>query len=76
VLPLTKNRSRIPSVLSAIEGIGLLASKEPSLGGAAADMIARALREGTVAMKCRARHAKKRLEKALRAKGEPRSVDF
>jgi hypothetical protein len=54
----------------------LLASEEPSLGGVAADMIARALREGTVAMKCRARHAKKRLEKALRAKGEARSVDF
>jgi hypothetical protein len=61
---------------SAVEGIGLLASKEPSLGGVAADMIARALREGTVAMKCRARHAKKRLEKALRAKGEPRTFDF
>jgi hypothetical protein len=56
---------------SAIEGIGLLASEEPSLGGVAADMIARALREGTLAMKSRARHAKKRLEKALRAKGEP-----
>jgi hypothetical protein len=39
-------------------------------------MIARALREGTVAMKCRARHAKKRLEKALRAKGEPHTTDF
>jgi hypothetical protein len=61
---------------SAIEGIGLLASEEPSLGGVAADMIARALREGTLAMKSRARHAKKRLEKAFRAKGEPRTVDF
>jgi hypothetical protein len=61
---------------SAVEGIGLLASEEPSLCGVAADMIARALREGTLAMKCRARHAKKRLEKALRANGEPRTVDF
>ena len=61
---------------SAVEGIGLLASEEPSLCGVAADMIARALSEGTLAMKCRARHAKKRLEKALRANGEPRTVDF
>ena len=61
---------------SAVEGIGLLASEEPSLCGVAADMIARALSEGTLAMKCRARHAKKRLEKAWRAKGEPRTVDF
>ena len=49
---------------SAVEGIGLLASKEPSLSGVAADMIGRALREGTLAMKSRARHATKRLEKA------------
>ena len=55
---------------SAVEGIGLLASEEPSLGGVAADMIARALREGTLAMKNRARHATKRLEKAGRVKGE------
>lgn len=61
---------------SAVEGIGLLASEEPSLRDVAADMIARAMREGTVAMKCRARHAKKRLEKALRTKGEPRTIDF
>ncbi len=49
---------------SAVEGIGLLASKEPSLCGVATEMIARALREGTLAMKSRARHATKRLEKA------------
>ena len=61
---------------SAIEGIGLLASEEPSLCGVAADMIARALREGTLAMKNRAKRAKKRLETALRSRGEPRSVDF
>jgi hypothetical protein len=61
---------------SAVEGIGLLASEEPSLRGVAADMIARALREGTLAMKNRAKHAKNRLEKALRAKGAPRTIDF
>jgi hypothetical protein len=61
---------------SAVEGIGLLASKEPSLCGVAADMIALALREGTLAMKSRARHRRKRLEKAWRAKGEPRTIDF
>src|SRR5260370_17827232 len=59
---------------SAVEGIGLLASEEPSLGGVAADMIARPLREGTVAMKGRARHPKKRLEKALRPNGDPHAT--
>ena len=53
---------------SAVEGIGLLASEEPSLRGVAEDMIARALREDTLAMKSRARHAKSRLEKALAPK--------
>ena len=61
---------------SAVEGIGLLASEEPSLCGVAADMIARALREGTLAMKNRARHATKRLEKAWRGKGVPQTIDF
>lgn len=61
---------------SAIEGIGLLASQEPSLHAVAADMIARALREGTLAMKSRARHAKKRVEKAWRANGEAPTIDF
>ena len=51
---------------SAVEGIGLLASEEPSLRGVAEEMIERALREGTPAMKARARHAKRRLEKAQR----------
>ena len=51
---------------SAVEGIGLLAIEEPSLRGIAEEMIERALREGTLAMKCRARHAKRRLEKAQR----------
>jgi hypothetical protein len=48
---------------SAVEGIGLLAIEEASLRGIAEEMIERALREGTLAMKCRARHAKRRLEK-------------
>jgi HEAT repeat protein len=43
---------------SAVEGIGLLALKEPSLREVAEEMIERALRDGTVAMKCRARKAK------------------
>lgn len=52
---------------SAVEGIGLLASEEPSLREVAEEMIARALREGTLAMKCRARHAKRRLERSKRS---------
>ncbi len=51
---------------SAVEGIGLLASEEVSLRPVAEEMIARALREGTCAMKVRARYAKKRLEMADR----------
>jgi len=54
---------------SAIEGIGLLACEEASLRGIADEIIARALREGTPAMKARARHAKRRLEKSLRSLG-------
>jgi hypothetical protein len=51
---------------SAVEGIGLLAVGEVSLREVAEEMIERALREGTLAMKCRAREAKRRLEKAGR----------
>lgn len=51
---------------SAVEGIGLLAADEPSLREVAQEMIARALREGTCAMRVRARHAKRRLERAKR----------
>jgi hypothetical protein len=40
---------------SAVEGLGLLALQEPSLRDEAEEMIARFLREGTKAMKCRAR---------------------
>ncbi|MDQ2833701.1 MAG: hypothetical protein M3Y50_08175 [Acidobacteriota bacterium] len=47
---------------SAMEGLGVLALREPCLRGEAEEMVERFLREGTKAMKCRARHAKKRLE--------------
>lgn len=53
---------------SAVEGIGLLACWEPSLRPVAEEMIARALKEGTCAMKVRARHAKRRLERVVRKK--------
>jgi hypothetical protein len=51
---------------SAVEGIGLLACEEASLRGVAEEMIERALRDGTKAMKSRARHTKRRLEVRLR----------
>ena len=53
---------------SAVEGIGLLACEEASLCEAADEMIERALRNGTPAMKARARHAKRRLERATNKK--------
>jgi len=56
---------------SAVEGIGQLAAAEPSLRGVAEEIIAQSLREGTCAMKVRARHAKRRLEKMS---GKGRSV--
>jgi hypothetical protein len=40
---------------SAVEGLGLLALQEASLRDEAEEMVARFLREGTKAMKCRAR---------------------
>jgi len=40
---------------SAVEGMGLLALQEPSLRDEAEEMVERYLREGTVAMKSRAR---------------------
>jgi hypothetical protein len=55
---------------AAVEGIGLLASEEPELYEIAGEMIARALRDGTLAMKARARHAKRRLEKARKLAGD------
>jgi uncharacterized protein YllA (UPF0747 family) len=54
---------------SAVEGIGLLACGEASLREVAGEMIERVLREGTPAMKARARHAKKRLERATKSPG-------
>jgi hypothetical protein len=49
---------------SAVEGMRLLALHEESLRDEAEEMVERFLREGTKAMKCRARHVKKLLEKA------------
>jgi hypothetical protein len=51
---------------SAVEGIALLAVEEASLREDAEEMIERFLWDGTAAMKCRARAAKRRLEKAAR----------
>ncbi|QNI37411.1 hypothetical protein [Edaphobacter albus] len=48
---------------SAVEGIGLLACEEASLREIAEEIVEQALREGTPAMKARARHAKRRLAK-------------
>jgi hypothetical protein len=53
---------------SAVEGIGMLAMEEASLRDVAEEMIERSLREGTPAMKCRAKVAKRRLEKATGTK--------
>jgi hypothetical protein len=54
---------------SAVEGMGLLASEEASLRGVAEEMMERALREGTLAMKARARHSKRRLERIRKVSG-------
>jgi hypothetical protein len=51
---------------SAVEGIGLLAIEETSLREIAEEMIERALREGTLAMKCRAREARRAWVRAER----------
>ena len=51
---------------SALEGIGVLAVAEPSLREVAEEMIEKALRDGTLAMKCRAREAKRRMERVIR----------
>jgi hypothetical protein len=42
---------------SAVEGLGLLALREASLRDEAEEMVERFLREGTAAMRCRARAA-------------------
>ena len=48
---------------SAVEGLGLLAMQEASLRDEAEEMIERFLRDGTKAMKSRARHVKRQLVK-------------
>ncbi|RZU41167.1 hypothetical protein [Edaphobacter modestus] len=55
---------------SAVEGLGLLASEEPELYDIASELIEKALRDGTLAMKARARHAKRRLEDARKRAGD------
>jgi hypothetical protein len=51
---LTEDESNVVRC-SAVEGMGLLALEETSLKDEAEEMVARYLREGTVAMKNRAR---------------------
>ncbi len=51
---LTEDESNVVRC-SAVEGMGLLALREPSLRDEAEEMVERYLREGTVAMKSRAR---------------------
>jgi hypothetical protein len=53
---------------SAMEGLGLLALQESSLRDDAEEMIERYLREGTKAMKCRARAVQRTWAKAERQK--------
>ena len=48
---------------SAVEGLTWLALQEASLRDEAEEMVAQFLREGTLAMKCRARHAQRKLLK-------------
>lgn len=43
--------------------LGLLAMREASLRDEAKEMVDSFLREGTTAMKCRARHTKRKLER-------------
>jgi hypothetical protein len=53
---------------SAVEGLGLLALQEVSLRDEAEEMIERFLREGTKAMKCRARAVMRLLARSERRK--------
>jgi hypothetical protein len=54
---------------SAIEGLGLLALQEPSLRDKAEEMVEKFLREGTAAMKCRARAVMRLWARSERRKG-------
>jgi hypothetical protein len=53
---------------SAVEGLGLLALQEVSLRNEAEEMVERFLREGTLAMKCRARAVMRLWAKSERRK--------
>jgi HEAT repeat protein len=55
---------------SAVEGLGLLAMQEASLRDEAEEMVARFLREGMAAMKCRARAVMRMWAKADRKKND------
>jgi hypothetical protein len=55
---------------SAVEGMGLLAMQEASLRDELEEMVESCLREGTLAMKSRARGVNRRLEKAYKARRE------
>jgi hypothetical protein len=55
---------------SAVEGMGLLAMQEASLRDELEVMVESFLREGTLAMKSRARGVNRRLEKGSRARRE------
>jgi hypothetical protein len=55
---------------SAVEGMGLLAMQEASLRDELEVMVERFLREGTLAMKSRARGVNRRLKKGFRARRE------
>jgi hypothetical protein len=63
---LTEDESNVVRC-SAVEGLGMLALQEASLRDEAEEMIAEFLREGTLAMKSRARHARQKLMKVRRA---------
>ena len=62
---LSQNESNVVRC-SAMEGLGLLAVQEASLRDEAEEMIERFLREGTTAMKCRARGVMRQLDKKNR----------
>ena len=55
---------------SAVEGMGLLAMQEASLRDELEEMVESFLREGTLAMKSRARGVNRRLKKGFRARRE------
>jgi hypothetical protein len=64
---LAENDSNVV-MCSAVEGLGFLALREPSLRDQAEEMVERYLRDGTLAMKNRARTVKRRLDKGSRVR--------